>query len=86
MENTIAIRRFNPQQNYQNLLAFADVKVNGVVINGVRLVEGKNGAFVSMPQRQGKNGRYFPICNIEDTDLRTELLTLLNDELAAYQQ
>lgn len=83
MENTLVVKRINPQSGYKNLLAFADVTVNGVTINGVRLVEGKNGSFISMPQRLGKQGKYFPICNIEDAELRTDLLTLLQDELCS---
>ncbi|MFH0754316.1 MAG: septation protein SpoVG family protein [Candidatus Omnitrophota bacterium] len=43
-----------------NLKAFADVAVNGVlVIRGVRLVEGKKGLFVSMPQEQGKDNKWY---------------------------
>ena len=83
MENTLVVKRINPQSGYKNLLAFADVTVNGVTINGVRIVEGKNGNFLSMPQRLGKQGKYFPICNIEDQELRTELLNLLQDELSS---
>lgn len=86
MENTLVVKRFNLVDGYKNLIAFADVTVNGVTINGIRLVEGQNGNFLSMPQRQGKQGRYFPICNIEDTALRAELLNLLQDELSANQQ
>ena len=86
MENTIVLKRINPVTGYKNLLAFADVTVNGVTINGIRLVEGNNGNFLSMPQRLGKQGKYFPICNIEDASIKEDLLTLIQDELAAQQQ
>jgi DNA-binding cell septation regulator SpoVG len=86
MENTIVVKRINPVSGYKNLLAFADVTINGITINGVRLVEGNNGNFLSMPQRQGKQGKYFPICNIEDQSIKDDLLTLLQDELASQQQ
>ena len=43
-----------------NLKAFADVSVNdALVIRGIRLVEGKKGLFVSMPQEQGKDNRWY---------------------------
>ena len=43
-----------------NLKAFADVAVNdALVIRGVRLLEGKKGFFVSMPQEQGKDNRWY---------------------------
>ena len=83
MENTLVVKRINPQSGYKNLLAFADVTVNGVTINGVRIVQGNNGNFISMPQRLGKQGKYFPICTIEDQSLREDLLTLLQDEISA---
>ena len=40
--------------------AFADVAVNGaLVIRGVRVLEGKKGLFVSMPQEQGKDNKWY---------------------------
>ncbi|MBF0331068.1 MAG: septation protein SpoVG family protein [Candidatus Omnitrophica bacterium] len=56
---------FNVEKMYRlpdagNLKAFADVCVNDVlVIRGVRLVEGKKGLFVSMPQEQGKDNKWY---------------------------
>jgi len=52
------------------LKAFADVVVaEQVLVKGVRVVEGKDGLFVSMPQNQGKDGKWY------------ETVMLLNDEL-----
>ncbi len=56
---------FNVEKMYRlpeagNLKAFADVCVNDtLVIRGIRLVEGKKGLFVSMPQEQGKDNRWY---------------------------
>ena len=33
--------------------------VNGVSIYGCRIVEGKNGDFVSFPSRKGNDGKYY---------------------------
>lgn len=45
------------------LKAFADVIVaEQVLVKGVRVVEGKNGLFVSMPQNQGKEGDFEEFC------------------------
>ena len=42
------------------LKAFADVAVNdAIVIRGIRLLEGKKGLFVSMPQEQGKDNHWY---------------------------
>jgi stage V sporulation protein G len=42
------------------LKAFADISVNEVlIIRGVRILEGKKGLFVSMPQEQGKDNKWY---------------------------
>lgn len=51
------------------LKAFADVCINdALVIRGVRLLEGKKGFFVSMPQEQGKDNRWYDqvVCRSSD--------------------
>ena len=43
-----------------SLKAFADVSINdAIVIKGVRVLEGKKGLFVSMPQEQGKDNKWY---------------------------
>jgi stage V sporulation protein G len=42
------------------LKAFADVSVNdALIIKGIRVLEGKKGIFVSMPQEQGKDNKWY---------------------------
>lgn len=36
-----------------------DMEINEVKIYGCRLVDGKNGKFVSFPSRKGKDGNYY---------------------------
>lgn len=49
-----------------------DMTINGVTIYGNRLVEGKNGQFVSFPSFKGMDGQYyshaFAKLSKEDTD------------------
>lgn len=49
---------------------FIDVTVNGIKIYGVKVVEGKNGDFLSFPQRQGKDGKWYHIayCPLSEKD------------------
>jgi stage V sporulation protein G len=43
-----------------SLKAFADVCYDGVlVIRGCRVLEGKKGLFVSLPQEQGKDNKWY---------------------------
>lgn len=40
--------------------AFADIAIaDALVINGLRIVEGKDGLFVSMPREAGKDGKWY---------------------------
>lgn len=57
-----------------NLKAFADVKLGGrVLVKGFSVVLGKNGLFVSMPRKQGKDGRWFDVLTPVDDDFKQEL-------------
>ena len=49
-----------------NLRGFADITVNELVtIKNAKIIEGKNGLFVSMPSIKDKNGQYRPVCEID---------------------
>jgi stage V sporulation protein G len=38
--------------------AFVDVSIGDYIVKGLKLVEGKNGLFVSMPQEKGKDDKW----------------------------
>jgi stage V sporulation protein G len=61
-------------------LAFASVGINDLVaIQGVRVVNGEKGLFVTMPQSQDKNGEYHDIAYPLNADLRKQIsLAVLN--------
>ena len=40
----------------KNADVLADVEINGITIYGMRVIEGKNGDFLSFPQNKGKDG------------------------------
>lgn len=61
----------------------ADLKINGVSIYGVRVVEGKKGDFLSFPQRKGSDGKYyhiayFPLCEEDQRAILSEIERKLN--------
>ena len=70
------------------LKAFADIVINeAVLIRVIRVVEGKNGMFVSMPKEKSKDNRWFDRIRFldQDTDrsLAEEVLKAYNDEVGA---
>ena len=55
----VTVKRINRIDGTGNLKAFCDLEIaETFLIKGVRVVEGKNGLFVSMPQEQGKDGNW----------------------------
>ena len=49
-----------------------DVIINGVTIYNCRVVEGKNGDFISFPARKGSDGNYYSHAYIKLTDEDTK--------------
>ena len=49
-------------------LVYFDVEINGVTIYGCKVVEGKNGDFISFPSHKGKDGKYYNHAYIKLTD------------------
>lgn len=39
--------------------AFADIAIGDFIIKGLRVVEGKNGLFLSMPREKSKDGKWY---------------------------
>jgi len=64
-----------------NVRAFASVAIDDLVaIRGIRIVDGKNGLFVTMPQSKDSNGEYHDIAFPLTSDLRKEISKSVLDE------
>ena len=66
-------RMYRLEDNGSALKAFVDVMIDNVLIKGVRIVEGKNGLFTTMPQTQGKGGKWYSTVMLLDDGLKDEL-------------
>ncbi len=67
-----------------SLRAMATVKVlDAMYLTGIRVIEGKNGLFISMPSKKSPAGEYQDIYFPASKAMRDELQTLV---LAAYKQ
>ncbi|MDD5421946.1 MAG: SpoVG family protein [Candidatus Omnitrophota bacterium] len=54
--------------------AFCDISIFGsLVINGLRVVEGKDGLFVSMPREEGKDGKWYNTVIPLNRDVKDEI-------------
>ena len=64
--------------------AFVDLSINDVlVIKGLRVVQGQKGLFVSMPQEQGKDKRWYDTIRCLSSEIRDRI----NEKvLTAYRE
>lgn len=54
-------------------------KAEIVTIYGIRIVEGKNGKFLSMPSRKGSDGTYYSHARIVDNDICNAILETVTE-------
>ena len=66
-----------------NLRAFASIDLGGVfAVTNLRVLEGKNGTFVSMPQTKGKDDKYHDICFPTTKEMRQAITDAVLEEYA----
>jgi len=72
-------------ENVAGLQAFADISVNGCLsIYGLRVVKGKYGLFVDLPQKKaGNNENYFYVVKTENDETTKKIKDTV---LKAYKQ
>ncbi len=67
--------------NDERLRAYVSITIeDALVIKDIKIVEGKNGLFVSMPSRRNKSGKYQDIAHPINTSFRKELERCIFDE------
>ena len=80
----IRIDRIHKLSSNQSLKAFADITVNdALLIKGVRVLNGKNGLFVTMPQDQGKDNKWYDVVRCLNQEVRQQIT---DEVLTAYQE
>lgn len=82
-ESAIQVSRIYKIDGDEKLKAFVDVSLAGVVVKGLRVVNGSNGLFLSMPRHQGKDGKWYETVYPATKEMRKQLSDLV---LAAYQE
>ena len=65
----------DPKLEKGSILAYASVDLGGCfAVNGIKIVEGKDGPFVSMPSQKGRDGKFRDICFPTTKDAYQNLL------------
>lgn len=81
--NAIQVSRIYRVEGDSNLKAFVDISLGGIVIKGLRIVNGAKGLFLGMPQHQGKDGKWYPTVYPLTKEIQQQLTDLV---LAAYEE
>ena len=63
--------------------AFVDVAIGDFIVKGLKVLEGKNGLFLGMPQDKAKDGKWYNAFYPVTKEARASLTSTI---LTAYQQ
>ena len=78
------VRVFKLGNQESTLKAFASITIDDAVcITGIRIVEGKNGLFMSMPQSKDNDGEYHDVAFPITKDAREAIQDAVLDEYEA---
>ena len=84
VQGDLTVKRMVRFTGEGSIKAYCDIAIGEqFLIKGLRVVEGKNGLFVSMPRQQGKDHRWYDSVVALRKEAKTEVDRLV---LEAYQQ
>jgi stage V sporulation protein G len=84
MGTELAVRRLVKFDGDGSLKAYCDLAIGDrFLVKGVRVVQGRNGLFVSMPREQGKDQKWYDSVAILTEEAKADVSRVV---LEAYQQ
>jgi len=83
MDGDIKVVRLHRFDGDSKLKAFADIAIGDFIVKGLRVVQGKKGLFLAMPQEQAKDGKWYSLFFPITDEARQSLAAKV---LAAYQE
>lgn len=80
-ETEIKVNQIKRLEGDGALKAFVDVAFGDLLqIRGIRVVSGKKGVFVAMPETRGKDGKWYPIVSIFSDELKEAIEQIVLEE------
>jgi stage V sporulation protein G len=77
----VSVERIHKLNGNASTKAFCDIKLmDEYVVKGLRIVEGKDGLFLSMPQAKGKDGKWYDTFHPLSQEARKELQSFVLEE------
>jgi len=84
MEMELSVKRLVKFDGEGSLKAYCDLAIGDqFLVKGLRVVQGKNGLFVSMPREQGKDQKWYDNVVLLTDKAKTDVNRVVLD---AYQQ
>ena len=84
MEMELSVKRLVKFDGEGSLKAYCDLAIGEqFLVKGLRVVQGKNGLFVSMPREQGKDQKWYDSVVLLTDKAKTDVTHVVLD---AYQQ
>jgi stage V sporulation protein G len=79
----IQVHRMYRFESDRPLKAFADIIINDcLLIKGIKLLDGKNGLFVSMPQEQAQDKKWYDTVRCLTEEVKDQISSVL---ISAYE-
>ena len=77
----LSVKRMVVFNGEGSLKAFCDLAIGEMfLIRGVRVIEGKQGLFVSMPRQQGKDGKWYETVAMLSKEVNAEVKKVVLEE------
>jgi stage V sporulation protein G len=83
VDKEIQVSRIYKVDGDSKLKAFVDISLGGIIVKGLRVVDGSKGLFVGMPRHQGKDGKWYNTVYPATKEIQKQLSDLV---LTAYQE
>jgi stage V sporulation protein G len=79
----IQVVRLYRLEGESKIKAFADVSIGDFIVKGLKVLDGKNGLFISLPQEKSKDGKWYNTVFPATKEAKKNLSDVV---LEAYQQ
>jgi len=85
-KSIIKVERFHSLAENGPSKAFCDLLLmDQFIVKGLRVVQGKEGLFVSMPQQQGRDGKWYDTFYPVSVDLRKDIQDYVLDKYSEHK-
>ncbi|MFH1836656.1 MAG: SpoVG family protein [Candidatus Omnitrophota bacterium] len=85
-QDALKVEHIRELKEAGSLKAFCDLLiVDTFVVKGLRIFQGKEGLFVSMPQQQGRDGKWYDTFYPVSADVRKDIQKRVLSEYSEYK-